>query len=265
MGAPRRWRKSPGLRWARRRLSSLQLLLYPLLWAGTHAWIGILHRGVRWSESGPFRSFVTRRRPAILCMWHQDVLTTTLFLAAQGHRYPKTFMISDGRAAILGSFMLRGYGFAFVMGGKHRDGGRVGVVERLAEECRATGCAPIITGDGSRGPANEARWGAVHLARDTGLPIVPLRTWFSHAWTLPNWARMQLPWPWPIGRAHVASGEPLVVPPDADKTTLERCRAELERRLNALAPVAEAETRKSGPIRRGLRDGLPRIADPANA
>lgn len=253
-----RRRTSPWVRALRRRLSNLQVVFYPFLWLGTHAWIGILHRGVRWTESGPLREHVEQRAPAILCMWHQDVLTTTLFLAAQALRYPMVYMISDGRAATLGSFLLGGYGFTFVTGSKHQDGGRVGVVERLAEECKRTGCSAIITGDGSRGPANELRWGAIYLARDTGLPIVPIRTWFSRAWLLPGWAKPQLPWPLPVGRAHVAAGEPLRVSSDASKESLEASRQELERRMRALIPVAEAETRGPALVPRGLRAGVPR-------
>ena len=96
------------------------------------------------------------------------------------------------------------------------------------------------------------------MARDAGIPVIPVRTWFSHAWQLPTWARTQLPWPLPVGHAHVASGEPLTVPADADKAMLDARRQELERRLNALIPVAEAEASTALRVPRGLRDGAPR-------
>jgi hypothetical protein len=92
--------------------------------------------------------------------------------------------------------------------------------------------------DGASGPPRQPRWGAVHLARDTGLPIVPARGWTDHLVTLRRtWMRLVLPWPW--GRGVVLSGEPLRVPPDADKRALEAARAELERRLNVLAEESE--------------------------
>lgn len=247
------------MRQVRRRISDLQRLLYPLSYVVIRTWIGILCHGVRWSGSGPFRGFVERGAPAILCMWHQDVLNTVLYLAGLGRRYPMMIMVSDGRPAAVGAYLIRKYHVTAVTGSKHRDGGRVGVVQRMADACRESGKSPIITGDGSRGPANVVRWGAVHLARDTGFPIVPMRTWFSHASILPTWAHTQLPWPLPLGQAHVASGEPLFVPADADKATLQTCRQELERRLNALIPVVESAMATPVRTRRGLSEGLPRI------
>ena len=246
------------MRAIRHYLSNVQYVFFPPLWVANHSWIGLLHRGVRWTESGPLRSIIGQRTPVILCMWHQDILTSALYLAAQAKQYPIIFMISDGRAASLGRFLLGGYGYHFTSGSRHQEGGRVGVMEQLALECERTGHAAIVTGDGSRGPANEARWGAVYLARDTGLPIVAVRTWFSHAWLLPTWARTQLPWPLPVGHAHAASAEPLYVAGDADKAGLESSRAELERRLNALIPVAETESAKRVDVPRGLHHGVPR-------
>lgn len=258
MGERRSWWRSDRVRAVRRRISDQQRLLYPPLKLGTHAWIGIVHHGLRWTESGPFRGFIERGEPAIVCMWHQDVLNTTIYLAAQAPRYPMTFMVSDGRAATLGSYMLGGYGLRLLAGSKHEAGGRVGVVERLAEECRSSGCSAIITGDGSRGPACEARWGAVHLARDTGLPIICMRTWLSRQWLLRfTWCDMALPWFLPGGRAHAASGAPLYVAADANKAALEDCRLELTRRLNDLIPVAETAV-SARPVEGRLRYGVPR-------
>jgi lysophospholipid acyltransferase (LPLAT)-like uncharacterized protein len=107
----------------------------------------------------------------------------------------------------------------------------------------------FLMADASRGPARKARWGAVYLARDTGLPIIAARAWGDSLVILERtWMRLALPKPW--GRAVVLTADPLVVPPDArEGEGIDRYRLELERRLEAL--VARADAWFAGPDREG--------------
>lgn len=251
MSRDRSWWKSSRIRAVRRRISdALQAVGYPIARLAARAWVYTLRHWVRWSESGPLPEFMDRGDPVVVCAWHQDILPSMAYLITQGtlnRGYPLVLMVSDGRAGSLGGTTVAANGVRVVMNSKHRDGGRVGLVQRLSDECQRTRTSAIFTGDGSRGPAFQARWGAVYLARDTGFPIVPVRTQFTRGATLRRtWARFMLPALPGHGRAHAATGEPLYVPADADKAVLEECRQELERRLNALIPVAEAALRVSG-------------------
>ncbi len=229
----------------RRRISDAQeVVFYPVIGGLARIWMYTVRRWVSWSESGSLPDFIARGEPVILCAWHEDILPSMAYLitqAAQERGYPLVLMVSDGRAGALGGCGVEANGVHVVKGGKHSDGGRVSVVERLAEECTRTRRSAILTGDGSRGPAFEAKWGAVYLARDTGFPLVPMRTRFVRGLTLrKTWAGFMVP---PIpgrGRAHAVTGEPLRIPADADKAALEAYREELERRLKALMPIVDA-------------------------
>ena len=67
----------------------------------------------------------------------------------------------------------------------------------LSREAKASGSAIFVMADGSRGPARIARWGAIHLARSTGFPIVPVRAWGDNLVTLEKtWMKLVLPKPW---------------------------------------------------------------------
>jgi lysophospholipid acyltransferase (LPLAT)-like uncharacterized protein len=101
--------------------------------------------------------------------------------------------------------------------------------------------------DGSRGPPRRARWGAIYLARDTGLPIIAARAWGDNLVILERtWMRLALPKPW--GRAVVLSAEPLVVPGDAGEgEALDRYRLELEGRLQTVVARAEAWLAEGAP------------------
>ncbi len=92
--------------------------------------------------------------------------------------------------------------------------------------------------DGPRGPALEAKTGAVELARATGLPIVPGTWWARPMARVKTWDRTIVPLP--FSRIAFAFAEPLFVPPDADADAVEAARAELTRRLGVARERAQA-------------------------
>jgi lysophospholipid acyltransferase (LPLAT)-like uncharacterized protein len=92
--------------------------------------------------------------------------------------------------------------------------------------------------DGPRGPALEAKAGAVTLARATGLPIVPGTWWARPIVRVRSWDRTIVPLP--FSRIVFAFAEPLFVAPDADPDAMEAARAELTRRLGVARARAQA-------------------------
>jgi lysophospholipid acyltransferase (LPLAT)-like uncharacterized protein len=78
----------------------------------------------------------------------------------------------------------------------------------------------------------------VYLASRTGLPIVGAGMAFRGAWRARSWDRFAVPRP--FRAAACVTPEPLTVPPDADRDTLEGCRQEVERRMKTAMIEAEA-------------------------
>ena len=83
-----------------------------------------------------------------------------------------------------------------------------------------------ITPDGPRGPRHVFKVGAVYLASQSGLPIVPITVSYHRFWRLKSWDQFQLPWPFSWGVVHV--GPAVAVPPDLDPAGLELWRLRLE-------------------------------------
>jgi lysophospholipid acyltransferase (LPLAT)-like uncharacterized protein len=238
-----RWRRM------RRRLSDLQVLAFGPVGLLIRAWRALVQFGVRYDRRGPLFDFIAQGRPCIVALWHQDTfpLMFELMRYTRRKRWPAMFMVSHGRVGTQGGYLLGLWDIECVSGSGRTHG--IQAVDSLAEIARVEQRTVFIMADGSRGPACQARWGAVHLARDSGLPIVAARAWGNNLMTLENtWMKLVLPKPW--GRAVVLSAEPLTVAADADKSDLEAARLELEGRLNRLAADA----------RRYVAEG-PQVAD----
>lgn len=89
-----------------------------------------------------------------------------------------------------------------------------------------------ITVDGSRGPARKVHCGIMLVAKATGAPIYPVRSWAKRRLPAPTWDRNMIPLP--FNHIVFVLGEPIHVPTNAGSAMLEILRSELERRLNRL-------------------------------
>jgi len=219
----------------RRTFSNLQTLLYPVAGWIILAWVWAVNRWVRVDRRGPVFDFIREGKPFIFTFWHEDCLPLLFDMSRGFRKNPPVFMVSIGRTGSVGSYLLTLFNTESVAGSGPKKGIRT--IKRLARRCRKRNQSAYILADGSRGPNREMRWGAVYLARDSGLPIIAGRAWGTSqvclGWT---WMRLVLPLPW--GRQVVLSSEPLYVPPEADKEELGRYREELQRRLDDLSDAS---------------------------
>ncbi|MBW8883251.1 MAG: lysophospholipid acyltransferase family protein [Planctomycetia bacterium] len=94
-----------------------------------------------------------------------------------------------------------------------------------------------ITPDGPRGPRRQLKPGAVMIASQSGLPIVPVGIGFVRAWRFGSWDRFAVPIP---GSTMVGIvGEPVTVPADLDRAALNQWVHSVEQRLLELTQLAE--------------------------
>jgi lysophospholipid acyltransferase (LPLAT)-like uncharacterized protein len=92
--------------------------------------------------------------------------------------------------------------------GSTGDGGREAAI-RLVEELKR-GKSTVVSPDGPYGPSKQLKKGALHLAKQSGAPLVAIEFQLSHVWKIPwTWEGKQ--YPRPFSTARVIFHEPVYV------------------------------------------------------
>ncbi|MBX6313171.1 MAG: lysophospholipid acyltransferase family protein [Isosphaeraceae bacterium] len=143
-------------------------------------------------------------------------------------------LISDHRDGELITQVVRRLGFGVVRGSTTRGGARA-LREMTGRVDRGHLC---VTPDGPKGPRRHVHQGLIYLSSRTGLPIVGAGMAFKHPWRAKSWDRFAVPRPYQPAACVVPP--PVLVPPDADRGTIEDYRREVERRMQAAMEEAEA-------------------------
>ena len=143
-------------------------------------------------------------------------------------------LISDHRDGELITQVVKRLGFGVVRGSTTRGGARA-LREMTQRVDRGHLC---VTPDGPKGPRRHVHQGMIYLASRTGLPIVGAGMAFGNPWRARSWDRFAIPRPFRAAACVVP--QPLTVPRDADRDTLEDCRQEVERRMRIAMIEAEA-------------------------
>lgn len=172
-----------------------------------------------------------RGERAIVSFWHNRLLMLPLVAAGQ----PICIMVSHHRDGEIATNLLGAWGVTTVRGSASR--GAVAGFLRLVAAYRE-GHNVAVLPDGPRGPRYVAKPGVVRLAKAVGSPIFPISYAADRVARLRSWDGLMIPLP--FARVRIAIGEAIEVPPQASPEQLEACRAELERRLQALSESVEA-------------------------
>jgi lysophospholipid acyltransferase (LPLAT)-like uncharacterized protein len=209
-----------------------RVALWLVTWAGYLA-VRLIGPTLRWKvevePGGPPGGWV---EPAVYVFWHRCV-------------FPATWFHRDRRVAVMTSSSFDGeyiariiekFGFTAVRGSSTRGGVRalLGMHNLIAQ-----GRSVAFTIDGPRGPRYVAKPGPVLLARNTGVPLVPVHIGVAHAWVLNSWDAFMIPKP--FSRALLQVGRMMQVPRDADSAVLERCHAEMQAALERVRDYADAQ------------------------
>jgi lysophospholipid acyltransferase (LPLAT)-like uncharacterized protein len=171
------------------------------------------------------------RRNAIGVFWHQRLLC---FGYSHGQFGPR-ILISTSRDGDLIARVAAGLGCVPIRGSSRR--GRVGAMRGLLAAAKS-GHDIAITPDGPLGPLHVFQPGAVYLASQTGLAVVPLSVSYGRCWRFRSWDRFIVPWPFTWGVLHVGEGVP--VPSDLDEAGLETWRVRLQTVLREHTDTTDA-------------------------
>jgi lysophospholipid acyltransferase (LPLAT)-like uncharacterized protein len=222
-----RKRRSAGIRFLRWAAPRLLFLISHVLFRSCR---------IRFVDKEHEDQFLRAGRPIIFAGLHEGLL----YLPFHFRDRDGVVMVSASRDGDLIADTMARFGLRAARGSSTR-GGRTALDAMIREIRGHPGCSAGIIVDGPRGPACVAKLGAVTLARETGLPIVP-GAWAAHpAVHNPSWDRTIMPLP--FARLVVAFEEAMFVPPDATFEQMERLRDELTRRLERARARAQATAR----------------------
>lgn len=175
-----------------------------------------------------------RAAPFLFLVWHGRILLPIHHHRDQG----VAAMVSLSRDGDLTAAVLHKLGYRSVRGSSSRGGNKA--YHGMLEAVRG-GCAGAIIPDGPRGPARVLKPGALYLAQQAGVPIIPLSAAARPARRLQSWDRFLLPFP--FARGVIVYGEPIEVPRDLPAHQIEQKRRDLERTLCDLEQQADAAVR----------------------
>jgi len=201
-------------------------------------WIGSLYIRVvyltgRWQvvRGEVPAQFWNSGEPFILCFWHGRLLMMPYCwdLSKTIH-----MLISEHRDGQLIARTVGHFGIKTAAGSSSRGGAKA---LRTMVKALAAGEYVGITPDGPRGPRMRASDGIVHVARLSGVPVVPATYSSSRGKILGSWDRFLVAWP--FGRGTIVWGKPITVPRDADEAAIESYRLGIEKELNAITHEAD--------------------------
>ena len=124
---------------------------------------------LRWSVEGAGHvdQLYAQGRRMIIAFWHgQQLMMPLAYRGTKAH-----ILISQHRDGELICQIVKHFGFEAVRGSTTRGGN---VAFRQLVRLGRSGVDLVVTPDGPKGPRHVVQSGVIHLAKATGLPIVPL-------------------------------------------------------------------------------------------
>jgi lysophospholipid acyltransferase (LPLAT)-like uncharacterized protein len=176
------------------------------------------------------REFWDRGQNIIVVFWHQRLIMMP-FLPWSGKA---AMLISQHRDGEFIARTVKYFGVDSIRGSTTRGGfsGLRGMIRFYRQ-----GGNLAITPDGPQGPKYLVQSGVIELARQVGAPILPVTYGASRKKDFNSWDRFILPLP--FCKVAYLWGEPLFVPPDLDKESLESYRLLLQDRLRQVTEDAD--------------------------
>jgi len=165
-------------------------------------------------------------------IWHQDVILVPFTF----RNYNIVTMVSRSDLGEIMAFIVRRIGFVPVRGGSSMAGGDAlgEVIDYIRTHKKILFG---ITVDGSRGPKYKVKRGIIVVAKESGVPIYPVKSCARRKLLLPTWDNTLIPLP--FNEFAYFIGEPVHVPSDATLEVIEAKRQELEDALMKLTKRSE--------------------------
>jgi lysophospholipid acyltransferase (LPLAT)-like uncharacterized protein len=183
------------------------------------------------SEPERFKALLDRDQPLVLAFLHARSFQLLRFFSWQAERR-WVVLCSKSRDGDAMAHLEQGLGFTVVRGSSGSGGARalVALIKMMRDDRKRAAGLSI---DGSRGPRGIAQLGGLVLAQKCGGLVVPAAASTRDCRVYArSWDRITIPKL--FARIHIAVGDPIAVPADADGSALERMREQLEQAVHTL-------------------------------
>ncbi len=193
-------------------LGPFLILLYGLTWR------------VRWHGVEDLEDARRVSDKVIFASWHSRLLGLTYT-----HRFRNIgIMVSRSFDGEWIARIVKYLGYRVFRGSASKDG-----VPALLQMLKNKNIGDLaLTVDGPRGPAERVKHGAISLASNGGLPIVPITFMASRAWRLKSWDRFIIPKPFSV--VTVVYGKHISIPEDLDKNLAGKLSLDVEMELKRI-------------------------------
>jgi len=193
-----------------------------------HLFANIVFRTLRVTVIGKEHedTFLRRGEPMLFVSWHQGLL----YFAYHFRNRNGIVMLSRSRDGELIDRTVKLFGFQSARGSSSRGGRQA--LEVMVEKVNATRCSAGLVADGPRGPFGVAKIGIIKLAKETGLPLLPVMWWAKPKIMFNSWDKTLLPLP--FSRLVFFYEAPIYVRADAGREEMENLRVDLTNLLNRM-------------------------------
>ena len=170
--------------------------------------------------------FIRAGKPSLFVSWHQGLL----YYVYHFRNRDGIIMVSRSKDGEIIDRVLKLFGFMSARGSSSRGGKEA--LQVMTDEINRTRCSGGLVADAPRGPFGEAKIGIIKLAKDTGLPLIPVMWWAKRKIMFNSWDKTLLPLPFTRIVFHYEP--PIFVPADASREQMEKARVDLTNQLNRM-------------------------------
>ena len=170
--------------------------------------------------------FLREGKPILFVSWHQGLIYYVFHFRNRNG----VVMVSQSKDGEVISRILKRLGFRSARGSSSKGGKQA--LETMIDMINREQCSGGIVADAPRGPFGIAKIGIVKLAKETGLPLIPVMWWAKRKIIFNSWDRTVLPLP--FTQIVFFYDTPIFVPRDATREQLESKRADLTDILNRM-------------------------------
>lgn len=214
-------------------LKPFLFLIYCLSWPIVKLYL----YSCRIKHHGPLYDYLKEEKPVLLTWWHQDMLFNFSFLTQFASQRRIATLVSRSSDGEMASYLVEKHGTKTFRGSSSRGGSTA--LKQLTAYIKEREGIGVIVCDGPRPPGRVAKFGIVALARETGLPIIMVRSWARNQYIFKkSWPKLLVTYP--FSSVVMLSEGPLSVPADTSHEDLEKYRIQVEEGLNRLADQSEA-------------------------